>query len=109
MAEEGATEKKVNAAGIAAVVAALAAGGGGVGLLSGSAELQREMEKLTQDITDIRAEASAEELRVVAMVAKADDDSAARGRRIRDEMQKLIDRLEAQVHDMQLGLAREDR
>ena len=103
---ESDTEKKVNAAGIAAVVAALAAGGGGVGLLTGSAELSREIEKLQSQIADIRDAQAAEELRAVAMVSDTDDGAAARTRRVRDELHAKFDELREKVQAMELELAR---
>jgi len=109
MPDDETVEKKVSAAGIAAVVGALAAGGGGVGLLAGGAETTRDLAALQDENKEIRKLMAEEEARMVALATKTDADAAARSRRVREGLEVLIGELEDKVHTMELQLARQGR
>lgn len=91
------------------VAAALAAGGSGVGILSGAGETDREILELRTAVASIRQEQADEELRIVALIAVADKDAADRSRRVRTDLQAEVADLEAKVHSLELQMAREGR
>ncbi|GAF91806.1 unnamed protein product, partial [marine sediment metagenome] len=95
-------DRKSYASTIGGLVLALGLGGGGVGILAGSADTASDLTDIRTDIEEIRASQSDEEARIMALINAAVAESAERSRRVRDEIQSEIDAVEDKLHAMEL-------
>ena len=91
---------------IAAVVAALGVGGGGIGILGNQTDTAADIAALEKEIASMKVLMADEEKRMIALVAATDEETADRFRRGRDDLDDVMGKIRETVHELELDFAR---
>ena len=106
MAEDNNGKKNGNRMIVAAVVAALGVGGGGIGILGNQTDTAADIDALETEIASLKVLMADEEKRMIALISATDTDTAERFRRGRADLDDNLAGIKETVHALELDFAR---